>query len=89
MKIHEKCVDILGKTYTEIEKKGINVLSDSYIILKRVQKKLKEVTDKIKITETNLLDMASVINYEIIQVDRLLIEVRNHLISESQIIPQE
>jgi hypothetical protein len=53
-----------------------------------VHRKLKTITGKIKITETNLLDMASLINYEIIQVDRMIIEIRNELLKEKIDIPQ-
>ena len=33
--------------------------------------------------------MASVINYEVIQVDRLLSEVKSQLLSENQAVPQD
>ena len=71
-----------------LEIKGSEVLSDGYVILKWVHKKLKNITQQIKITETNLLDMASIINYEIIQVDRMLIEMRNQLLKLKTDIPQ-
>ena len=45
--------------------------------MKKIHKKLKKLTEQIKITETSLLDMASIINYEIIQLDRMMIEIRN------------
>ena len=47
------------------------------------------MTEKIKITETNLLDMASVVNYEIIQVDRLIIQMKNELLSENKALPKD
>lgn len=53
-----------------------------------MHRKLKTITGQIKITETNLLDMASLINYEIIQVDRMIIEIRNELLKEKIDIPQ-
>ena len=56
--------------------------------MKKVHQKLKNITQQIKITETNLLDMASIVNYEIIQVDRMLIEIRNELIKGKIDIPQ-
>ena len=57
------------------------------MILKWVHRKLKNITQQIKITETNLLDMASIVNYEIIQVDRMLIEMRNELLKSKRDIP--
>ena len=53
------------------------LLQDSYVLLKYIQEKLKEITTSIKITETSLLDMASLVNYEQIQVDRFIIDLRN------------
>lgn len=48
-------------------------LEDAYVLLNYIQEKLKEITTNIKITETSLLDMASLVNYEHIQVGRLII----------------
>jgi hypothetical protein len=46
----------------------------------KVHQKLKEITEGIKVSETDLLDVASLINYEIIQVDRQLIETKQELL---------
>lgn len=46
----------------------------------KVHQKLKEITEDIKVSETDLLDVASLINYEIIQVDRQLIENKQELL---------
>jgi hypothetical protein len=40
---------------------------------------LKEITGEISIAETDLLDIASLINYEIIQVDRQIIDTKQEL----------
>lgn len=54
----------------------------------KVQSKLKEITDDIKVAETDLLDVASLINYEIIQVDRQLIDTRQELLRRKLEIPK-
>ena len=77
MKIHEDCVNALSIAFSELLIKKTIVLSDCYVIMKKVHKKFQKITEQIKITETNLLDLASVINYEIIQLDRIIIETRN------------
>jgi hypothetical protein len=41
---------------------------------------LKEITEDIKVSETDLLDVASLMNYEIIQIDRQLIETKQELL---------
>jgi hypothetical protein len=46
----------------------------------KVHQKLKEITEDIKVSETDLLDVASLINYEMIQVDRQLIETKQELL---------
>ena len=56
--------------------------------LLKVQSKLKEITDDIKVAETDLLDVASLINYEIIQVDRQLIDTRQELLRRKLEIPK-
>lgn len=57
------------------------MLEDSYILLRHIQEKLKEITYNIKITETSLLDMASLVNYEQIQVDRFIVELKGELVN--------
>lgn len=70
---------------------GVNsikdILQDCYVVLKIVQEKLKFITESIKITEISLLDMASIINYEHIQVEKFIIEIRNELIKYSMELP--
>jgi hypothetical protein len=53
-----------------------------------VHHKLKEITEEIKVTETSLLDVASLINYEIIQVDRQLIETKQEMMRRKLTIPK-
>lgn len=48
---------------------------------------MKAITESIKITETSLLDMASIVNYENIQIEKFIIEVRNELIRCSVELP--
>ena len=83
--IHEKCLKSLSSGLKLLEKEGNIMLSDCYILLKKVSKKLRLITQSVKITETNLLDMATLVNYEIIQVERLFSEIKKEL--ESQKIP--
>lgn len=47
----------------QLETRDVSTISISYIVLKRVHDSLKEITEDIKITETDLLDVASLINY--------------------------
>lgn len=55
------------------------MLNDCYILVKKVNKKLRSITQGIRITETNLLDIATMVNYEIIEVDRLLEEIKTNV----------
>lgn len=50
--------------------------------------KLQEITEEIKVSETNLLDVASLINYEIIQVDRQLIETKQEILRRKMTLPR-
>lgn len=52
-----------------------------------MQSKLKEITEDIKITETNLLDIASLVNYEIIQVSRQIIDTHHEMQKRRITIP--
>ena len=78
LKIHESVTKTLQRTMLKMEQKVLGLkmsrnvqiipniksyLQDCYIILKIVQDKLKNITESIKITETSLLDMASIVNY--------------------------
>ena len=46
------------------------------------------MAQNIKITETNLLDVATIINYEIVQVDRVAVEVKEKLKDEKIPLPK-
>ena len=52
-------------------------------MVKKVNKKLRSITQGIRITETNLLDIATMVNYEIIEVDRLLEEIKSNVEKEN------
>ena len=88
IKIHEKCMKSLEWALKLLEKKGKEVLSDCYVLLRKVSKKLRLITQSVKITETNLLDMATVVNYEIIQVERLFSEIKKELENEKIPVPK-
>jgi hypothetical protein len=62
-----------------LETREEEAICSSYVTLNRVQAKLKEITEDIKISETNLLDIASLVNYEIIQVSRQMNETQNEM----------
>lgn len=57
--------------------------------LQRVHRQLKEITEEIRVTETDLLDVASLINIEIIQIDREMIDIKQELIKRKMKIPRE
>lgn len=78
LKIHESVTKTLHRTMLKMEQKVMGLkmsrnvqilpnvksyLQDCYVILKIVQDKLKNITQSIKITQTSLLDMASIVNY--------------------------
>lgn len=52
-----------------------------------VLEKLKEITKLINIVEIDLLDISSLINYEIIQVDKMVIDIKEQLESHLESIP--
>ena len=58
------------------------------MLLKKISKKLRLMAQNIKITETNLLDVATIINYEIVQVDRVAVEVKEKLKDEKIPLPK-
>jgi hypothetical protein len=62
-------------------------LAEAYLALAKILSKLKEITEDIKVSETDLLDVASLINYEIIQVDRQLIETKQEILRRKMNIP--
>ena len=72
-----------------LENKSKESLGDSYTALTKVHRKLKEITQDIKVSQTDLLDVASMVNYQIIQVDRQLIETRQELLKRKLVIPKE
>lgn len=41
--------------------------------------KLKEITRLINVVEIDLLDISSLINYEIIQVDKMVIDIKEQI----------
>lgn len=49
--------------------------------------KLKEITENILVSETELLDMTGLINYEIIQVDRQMMEIKQEILKRKMNIP--
>ena len=49
---------------------------------------MKEITKFITIIEIDLLDISSLINYEIIQVDRMVIDIKEQLENNMEKIPK-
>ena len=70
-----------------LERKTKESLSEANLSLVRIHHKLKEITENINVSETDLLDLASLINYEIIQVDRQLIEIKQEILRRKMNIP--
>ncbi len=52
-----------------------------------VLEKLKEITKLINVVEIDLLDISSLINYEIIQVDKMVIDIKEQLDSHLESVP--
>ena len=52
-----------------------------------VLEKLKEITKLINVVEIDLLDISSLINYEIIQVDKMVIDIKEQLDSHLENVP--
>ena len=49
------------------------------MVLLRVKERLKKITTDIQITEVHLLDISSLVNYEAIQVERLVVDVKQEM----------
>ena len=59
----------------------------AYLVMTGVLEKLKEIIKLINIVEIDLLDISSLINYEIIQVDKMVIDIKEQLESHLESIP--
>lgn len=72
-----------------LETKTSNSLTESYKTLNQIHLKLKSISGEINASETELLDVASIINCELIQVDRQLIDVKQELLRRKLPVPRE
>lgn len=51
----------------------------AYMVVQEVNEKLKDIVKLISVVEIDLLDVSSLINYEILNVERMVADVKEQL----------
>lgn len=54
-------------------------LKVAYMVVQEVNEKLKDIVKLISVVEIDLLDVSSLINYEILNVERMVADVKEQL----------
>lgn len=73
------CLTVIKETFKKLELYQERYLKVAYMVVQEVNEKLKDIVKLISVVEIDLLDVSSLINYEILNVERMVADVKEQL----------
>jgi hypothetical protein len=73
------CLAVIKETFKKLELYQERYLKVAYMVVQEVNEKLKDIVKLISVVEIDLLDVSSLINYEILNVERMVADVKEQL----------